>query len=303
MPDYHVLRTGDVCIARDDDGWSAAASDRGPRPSLRAADVAAASSAASGKRARKFQSVKKPTAEDVLRAFNTWAFKREQPSDLWLMKSIIANAISLERPIRFVLYWGKGPRCRPAEPEAQCLDFLARMVRRVREVYAPGASLHLICTDTHAQLNGHSPACIRAYFAALAETAARRGFRCCRLSHLMPPQIATANERSDEVVPEETFARLSASARKWYRGSGTAEQGALDYYRLNMIEKRTVELAFPQSIFISFNGSDLRSLFPSSLPVFHMYSVKRGVANKPWFLPSTVAACDIIPCQCAAQFG
>jgi hypothetical protein len=83
--------------------------------------------------------------------------------------------------------------------------------------------------------------------------------------------------------------RLAESARKWYRGEGTAEQGALQYYRMNMVEKRAVEIAFPRAIFITFNGSDLRSLFPTRLPIFFMYSLRRGMSVKPWFVASDAA--------------
>jgi hypothetical protein len=52
-----------------------------------------------------------------------------------------------------------------------------------------------------------------------------------------------------------------------------------------MLEKRAVELAFPNAVFITFNGSEFRCLFPDRMPIFYMYSLKRGVAVKPWFLP------------------
>jgi L-tyrosine isonitrile synthase len=90
-------------------------------------------------------------------------------------------------------------------------------------------------------------------------------------------------------VPEETLASLVASAQKWYRGRGTPQEGALTYLRMNLIEQRVVERAFPGSIFITFNGSKMRCLFPKQLPIFYMYSLRRGVSIKPWFLPSDVA--------------
>ena len=47
-------------------------------------------------------------AEKVLRSFNTWSFKREQPENPELMLRFIADAMSLRGPVKFVLYWGKG---------------------------------------------------------------------------------------------------------------------------------------------------------------------------------------------------
>ena len=82
-----------------------------------------------------------------------------------------------------------------------------------------------------------------------------------------------------------TLQKLSDCAAKWYRGEGSANQGATEYYRLNMIEKRAVEFAFPRAVFVTFNGSEFRCLFPDNMPIFYMYSLKRGVAVKPWFMP------------------
>jgi L-tyrosine isonitrile synthase len=226
-------------------------------------------------------------AAKVLRSFNTWAFKREQPADPHLMLQFISAAIALEAPIRFVLYWGKGPRCNLGLPDIECLDYLAALARRVRAVHAPGAAIKLIFTDTHAALNGHSPAGLRGYFGEIDIKARQYGFETCWLGHIIRAAGAAAtSDPADDALPDETLRRLAESAKKWYRGEGTAEQGALKYYRMNMIEKRAVEIAFPRSIFITFNGSDLRNLFPTQLPIFFMYSLRRGTSVKPWFVAS-----------------
>src|SRR5438874_1792471 len=61
--------------------------------------------------------------DKVLQAFNTWAFKREQPSDPDLMRQIISKSMSVGAPIPFVLYWGKGPRDGLDNPDIECLEF------------------------------------------------------------------------------------------------------------------------------------------------------------------------------------
>ncbi|MEA2997054.1 MAG: hypothetical protein QOG74_2603 [Alphaproteobacteria bacterium] len=226
-------------------------------------------------------------AAKVLRSFNTWAFKREQPADPHLMLQFVSEAIALEASIRFVLYWGKGPRSTLGVPDITCLDYLAALASRVGAIYEPGAAIKLIFTDTHAALNGHSPASMREYFGEIDIKARQYGFDTCWLSHIIrAAEAAATSDPADDALPEETLRRLSESAKKWYRGEGTAEQGALKYYRMNMIEKRAVEIAFPRSIFITFNGSDLRSLFPTQLPIFFMYSLRRGMSVKPWFIAS-----------------
>ncbi len=230
----------------------------------------------------------------VLRSFNTWAFKREQPENPHLMLQCIARAIARQEPISFVLYWGKGPRSKLATPDIECLDYLGSLARRVRGAYEAGAVFKLIFTDTHAELNGHSPESIRDYFDTIELAARERGFESCWLGKLTQavPAVATSDAPED-ALPEDTLCRLVASASKWYRGGGTAEEGALKYYRMNMLEKRAVEFAFPHSIFVTFNGSELRSLFPQRLPIFYIYSLRRGVSVKPWFLPPIAPAIDV----------
>jgi hypothetical protein len=230
------------------------------------------------------------TATKVLHSFNTWAFKREQPADPHLMLQFISEAIALDAPVPFILYWGKGPRSNLGMPDIQCLDYLAALARRVRAVHPRGAAIKLIFTDTHAALNGHSPASMRGYFGETDIKARQHGFDTCWLSHIIrAAEATTISDPADDALPEEMLRRLAESARKWYRGEGTAEQGALQYYRMNMVEKRAVEIAFPRAIFITFNGSDLRSLFPTRLPIFFMYSLRRGMSVKPWFVASDAA--------------
>ncbi len=266
----------------------------------------AAGSAAKFSRARKLRSPSigpaalPPRAADtdkILASFNTWSFKREQPDDLPLLQRTIADAVAIAAPLSFVLYWGKGPRCRIGQPDIACLDYLASLTRRVGEAYAHGATVTLIFTDTHAELNGHSPESMRRYFDEVEEAARRRGFDGCRLGALTRaagpmacPSIADA--------PPDLLAQLLPSARKWYRGDARHEEAALTYYRMNMIEARAVERAFPRAIFITFNGSKLRGLFPRSLPIFFMYSLRRGVGIKPWFLPDGAEACSDAVCRC-----
>jgi L-tyrosine isonitrile synthase len=224
-------------------------------------------------------------AEALVQSFNSWAFKREQPENLEKLKLVAGAAIERDSPLEFVLYWGRGPRAHVAAPERQCLDFLAGLAHRVRSQHGPGAEVTIICTDTHAELNGHSPGSTRRYFEEVQREAAQRGFGARLLSDL----VARAEDRIDETralerPSPEILRCLTASAAKWYAGGRSAEEGARLYYRANMIEKQAVEAAFPDAIFVTFNGSDLRPLFPDRMPIFYMYSVRRGVAVKPWFM-------------------
>ena len=240
----------------------------------------------SGSPHTKLGNLQKPaTAAKAVEAFNTWAFKRQQPSDLGLLKRFAMRAVLRQEPVSFVLYWGKGPRSKIADPDIQCLDYLASLAARVKRVYDKGALISLVLTDTHATLNGHLEREIADYHGDVAVEARKRGFEHYALSELTAAAGEVVRTEDCPTPSAEILHQLAGSAMRWYRGEGTAEDGARRYYKMNMVEKKVVELFFPSSIFITFNGSDHRELFPDQLPVFYMYSLRRGTSVKPWFLP------------------
>src|SRR6056297_2887988 len=73
------------------------------------------------------------SATHVVDAFNTWAFKREKPSDLDLLHAFVDSAIEADDKLSFVLYWGKGPRSYACAPEFDCLSYLSRFADRVKQ--------------------------------------------------------------------------------------------------------------------------------------------------------------------------
>jgi L-tyrosine isonitrile synthase len=302
MSDHRVLIAGDPLSRKT-------VQDHGPRdPVLHALPVrriegvrvTALNPGRSGdNRPSKSSAPKRIDPEQILRSFNTWSFKREQPSDPQLMLRIIADAVAQHQPIPFVLYWGKGPRCGLDDPDVKCLDYLTAFTHRVSAVYEPGASMKLIFTDTHARLNGYSETAIHAYCSAIEIQARQRGFDRCWLGELIETTHAQAEDYVfDEIVPPDMLTTLSASAMKWYGGDGPAEQGAKKYFHMNMVEKRAVELSFPDAIFLTFNSSKFRILFPKRMPIFYMYSLQRGIGVKPWFLPTEAEPCDESTCKC-----
>ena len=230
----------------------------------------------------KAEPVEADGTDRIVKSFNTWAFKREQPTPPGGLHDAVAKALRKRAPIRFVLYWGKGPRHLPGAPEIKCLEYLAQCRSRVAAAHSEGARITLILTDTHARLNGHGEQQIDQYFSRVNQSASEMGFETCRLSDIVERHGA-ALDRSLNPDPQLLTA-LSESAAKWYGGDLDPTEAALRYYELNMTERRAVEQAFPESIFVTFNSSKMRPLFPDRLPIFYMYSMKKGVAVKPWFV-------------------
>jgi L-tyrosine isonitrile synthase len=227
------------------------------------------------------------SAENIVAAFNTWSFKREQPSSLEALTQSVRNSVSLSQPVEFVLYWGKGPRSAIAPPDEQCLDYLVSMRSRIQAIYQPGAEITLVLTDTHASLNGHSATDIQTYFTDISNAARQRALRSSVLSTLVQRAPMTLDRRPSAVITARTAACLNRSADRWFKGCGTPIEGAAAYYAMNMLERDVVGAAFPAAISITFNGSGMRELFPQQLPIFYMYALRKGFGVKPWFLDAT----------------
>lgn len=224
--------------------------------------------------------------ESVLKSFNKWSYKRSQPSDSLLLRRFVSNAIHRSEPISFVLYWGKGRRAHAGVNEEKCLSFLSGMASEICATYSSGAFFDILYTDTHAHLNGYKPDEISIYGNDIRTLAERRLFRLTRLSQVCRKAELNKVSGPSNFDPREQqlTEKLVECAEKWYRGSGCARKGALEYYNMNMIERLAVQVVFPKSIFITFNGPEFRDIFPPSLPIFYMYSIKKGTSVKPWFM-------------------
>src|ERR1700687_4090576 len=147
MSNHSVLRAGEAAAMllaqgadRDADASYVAYPRLGDSRSAKLSIGASHSGRSAKKSSAKIPLPKKAVPHKILQSFNTWAFKREQPSDPDLMLQIISEAMTLGEPIPFVLYGGKGPRCRLDAPDMECLDYLAAFGRRVREAYERGAA-------------------------------------------------------------------------------------------------------------------------------------------------------------------
>jgi hypothetical protein len=304
MSDYEVSTASDTTSRPASEEHNVSNPALHSAPYRRAESMGAAAlnpSRAFNNRAPQTPQSKKDLSEQILRAFNTWAFKREQPSDPQLLLQVIADATAHRQPLPFLFYWGKGPRCKIDEPDIKCLDYLVALADRVSAVYEQGFVMKLIFTDTHARLNGYTELGIHTYCSAVQAEARLRGFECCSLSGLIEKTQAKAEDYTDDIMPADMLAKLSASAMKWYHGADSVERGAVTYFHMNMIEKRAVELSFPKAIFATFNSSKFRILFPKRLPIFYMYSLQRGMSVKPWFLPAEAQPCSESSCQCKSS--
>lgn len=222
--------------------------------------------------------------EKIIESFDTWKFKREQPFNYEKLKQVVQATVDSSKPIKFVTYWGKGNKDKAGEPEKQTLNFLQEFFGRIKTIYPTGVELLILLTDTHAELNGHSQESTKTYFDSVKDLAQNYEFKTAYLSELVSydkdrllPLVESLN------IGDGLFEILLNSAQKHYTVSDDYSLAAKLYYLQNQLERKRIDDDYPDYIFLTFNGSKLNDLFPKNLPIFYMYSTKKGHSAKPWF--------------------
>ena len=232
----------------------------------------------------KINTLDKNLAQEILDQFNTWSFKREQPSDEAELLKQINNSVADNKSVKFVLYWGKGDRDTVGSPEIEALKILEVIKDRIEKIYAPGAEITIIFTDSHAELNGYTSESIIKYYSSVREMADNLDMKTIFMSKICDFNFDELDVQSrDAEIDSKVLEILKSSSSKHFNRSADYDQGARLYYVLNQIEKCEVAKKFSDSIFLTYSGSDLDVILPS-LPIFHMYSTEKGNSAKPWFM-------------------
>lgn len=222
----------------------------------------------------------KNLAQQIFKSFNTWKFKREQPHTEDKFIQTISTRILNNESIKFVAYWGKGKRNKVSIPEKTGLEYLQSLFERIKNIYPKGVECSLIFTDTHAELNGHDPKNIKSYYQSLKKLAQAQNIKVILMSSLVSFH---KNQLPTGSPPKNLLKTLKKSSEKHYKGNQSNIEVAKVYYLQNQLEKEQVAKKFSDHIFLTYNSSEMNSLFPLELPIFYMYSLKKGVSEKPWF--------------------
>lgn len=227
-------------------------------------------------------------AKTILDTFNTWKYKREQPNTEEKINQLILKQITENKPISFVMYWGKGDRNSISDIEDAALQYVSDMLKPIQQIYKQYIQLTLVLTDTHAELNGYSTVTIQGYFDSVRTLVAEYDFiETILMSELVPYQeeilLQVAGKIADADIPNVFY----SSSEKHFQKYSDVQLGAKLYYLQNQIEKSAIEKHFSDCIFMTYNSSKWDGIHPIGLPIFHMYSLKKGTSVKPWFVDST----------------
>lgn len=223
-------------------------------------------------------------AKKLFGSMNTWKFKREQPEKPEKIIENILLSIKAQKPIKFVMYWGKGEKDLAGDAEINAIQFLNEMSAAISINYLPGVNITLIFTDTHAELNGYTKDKIKKYFDSVIKLVKKYNIVTLYLSDLAKYDENMLSQKVKNLeINSKLLDILKNSSKKHYKKISDHDFGAKLYFLQNQIEKKEVEKKFADSIFLTYNGSDLDGILPAKLPIFYMFSTGKGTSIKPWF--------------------
>ncbi len=182
-----------------------------------------------------------------------------------------------------MMYWGKGLRPLLATPEYACLDLSRHDASAGRRALSAGRKNDAGVHRHHASLNGHSQDRSKPILRIWTPRRGQRGFggvppqrvderrrgrgRCWLLRIIRRrsfwPDLRSAPRNGSAVKAPPKRARCATSAPTWLSGV-------------------VLEQALPARRSSSFTGSgSCAALFPESMPIFYMFSVRHGTSDKP----------------------
>ncbi len=223
----------------------------------------------------------------VVRRLEKRAFTRFPAKKRSEMLALVKRSIQKKKPLEFFMLWGVWKKTRANGAEKEALEIISEMLAEVKRVHAPGGRVTIVLADSHAELNLMDKASIYAYdsYAGSFERFAQaKGFTTKRLSdviaenYVAPRGIKAELER---IQNSEYWPILVASASKYYEGENKTA-GAKRYVEKRLAEKPTLEKAFPNAIFLTYNGPRYDVLAPD-VPTSYPVANRARTNEKPWF--------------------
>lgn len=201
-----------------------------------------------------------------------------------LLLSVLKQASAENKPILFLMYWGKGVRRCAGENEEKALKHLKNMFDSISSVHRPGCYLTIIATDTHINLNGYDN--VREYFDSL-KVLVQKAAIPATLAYMseiatLPPLEDVKRQASSLELNPQLLRELTDTAKK-HSMDTEPQLAAKAYFFCNQIEKEAVARRYHGHVFLSYNSNKHLDLLPASLPIFFMSSIRRGTTDKPWY--------------------
>ena len=232
-------------------------------------------------------------ADRVMKVLSSCRVARAHGEHDETVRAAVQRALLAGLPIRFVGYWGVGPRAAVGEPDRLAMTRLAWVQETIDEAIGrPLVSIELLLADVHGRCNLLSAEHIDRYLAQIEALAASVGIVAGRLSArwqeagLDEGLIDALIGRAEVWDLWQAFPLrevLLTQAQKHCAVPARSESAAVRYFCICCIEQRALGRVLPETIFFTYNAPALSAVLPA-LPTVYWHSTKPGTAAKPWFM-------------------
>ncbi len=229
--------------------------------------------------------------DEILAALTARKFRRNPPFDEPALRRRINAAVMTGAPLEFLMFWGCGPRVQRSAADLGALAALRELMEEPKRLPHITTRVHIIFTDLHAASNGHSPAHRNGYFAEMESAAGTLDAVFERESevwarHGLSEAAVAAFEQTDAFEEYwQNFPLRDKFIEQATRHSAQVDSaGAGRHYLATCrMERVVLERAYPEAIFLTYNGPEFNECFPA-LPTLYVYPGHRGRTVKPWFI-------------------
>ncbi len=227
----------------------------------------------------------------IFTALTARKFRRNPPFDEAALRSRIQAAIMTGAPLEFLMFWGCGARVQRSPADLGALAALHELMEEPKRLPHITTRVHVIFTDLHAAANGHSPAHRSGYFAEMEDAAGDLDAVFERESevwarHGLTEAAVAAFEQTDAFEDYwQNFPLRDKFIEQATRHSAQVDSAAAGrhYLATCRMERVMLERAYPEAIFLTYNGPEFNECFPA-LPTLYVYPGHRGRTVKPWFI-------------------
>ncbi len=229
--------------------------------------------------------------QEIFASLTARKFRRSPPFNEAGLRARIQAAIMLGTPLEFLMFWGCGARETHSAADLAALAALHELMEEPKRLPHMSTRVRIIFTDLHATANGHTATHRNSYFHAIE--AASEG-----LNSAFERESEVWNRHGLGVEAVERFEQTDAFEAYWQnfplrekfveqaaRHSASTDPAAAGrhYLATCRMERTVLEQAFPEAIFLTYNGPEFNECFPA-LPTLYIYPGPRGRTVKPWFV-------------------
>ena len=229
-------------------------------------------------------------AVQIVAALQVRKYRRAPAFKEDLLLARVRHALQTGEPLEFLAFWGCGDRRDIADVDDRALEAMKAVTSEPGRLGPIRSHTHVVFMDIHARLNGRADEHANHYFDVIQTAHANEHRTFQRESRTFERYGLTIDEIVEYEKSDEfnefwlTFPLREKFVTQACRHSNNTDStyAARRYLATCRKERALFAAAFPNAIFLTYNGPEFNDCFPD-VPTLYVYPGPRGPTVKPWF--------------------